>query len=48
MRLERAYLRRYTGMDGAHVSEDLMRLALASIANTAIVPMQDILDQPRP
>jgi 4-alpha-glucanotransferase len=41
---ERAYLRRYTGMDGAHVSQDVLRLALASIANTAIVPMQDILD----
>jgi 4-alpha-glucanotransferase len=41
---ERANVRRYTGMDGARVSEDLMRLALGSIANTAIVPMQDILD----
>jgi 4-alpha-glucanotransferase len=41
---ERAYLRRYTGIDGSHVSQDLMRLALGSIANTAIVPMQDVLD----
>jgi 4-alpha-glucanotransferase len=41
---ERAYLRRYTGIDGSRISEDLMRLALGSIANTAIVPMQDILD----
>jgi 4-alpha-glucanotransferase len=41
---ERGYLQRYIGADGSRISEDLMRLALGSIANTAIVPLQDVLD----
>jgi 4-alpha-glucanotransferase len=41
---ERADVCRYVGSDGSHISQDLMRLALASIARTAIIPLQDVLD----
>jgi 4-alpha-glucanotransferase len=41
---ERAHAMRYLDSDGEHISEDLMRLALSSTANTAIVPIQDVLD----
>ena len=41
---ERAHIRRYLGSDGPHTSAELMRLALSSTANTAIVPLQDVLD----
>jgi 4-alpha-glucanotransferase len=41
---ERLRVRRYVGTDGSHIAEDLMRLALSSIARTAIVPLQDVLD----
>jgi 4-alpha-glucanotransferase len=40
---ERAYARRYLATDGSRISEDLIRLALSSIANTALVPLQDVL-----
>jgi 4-alpha-glucanotransferase len=35
---------RYLGTDGSQIALDLMRLALESIARTAIVPLQDVLD----
>ncbi|HEY0582183.1 MAG TPA: 4-alpha-glucanotransferase [Chloroflexota bacterium] len=41
---ERVAVTRYLGTDGSHIAEDLMRLALESNANTAIVPLQDVLD----
>ncbi len=41
---ERAHAMRYLHSDGQRISEDLMRLALSSTANTAIVPIQDVLD----
>jgi 4-alpha-glucanotransferase len=44
---EREYVCRYIGGNGGargRVSEDLMRLALGSIARIAIVPLQDVLD----
>ncbi|MBV9578228.1 MAG: 4-alpha-glucanotransferase [Chloroflexi bacterium] len=41
---ERAHVCRYVGTDGSRIAEDLMRLALASVARTAIVPLQDVLD----
>lgn len=41
---ERAHLRRYIGRDVHEPAAELMRLALASIANTVIVPLQDVLD----
>jgi 4-alpha-glucanotransferase len=41
---ERSRVCRYLGTDGSHVAQDLMRLALGSIARTAIIPLQDVLD----
>jgi len=32
------------GTDGSQIAFDLIRLALQSIARTAIVPLQDVLD----
>jgi 4-alpha-glucanotransferase len=34
---------RYVGSDGRKIHEDLIRLLYASVANTAIIPMQDAL-----
>jgi 4-alpha-glucanotransferase len=36
-------VQRYLGTDGSDIAWDLIRLALASVANTAIIPMQDVL-----
>ena len=41
---EREHLARYLGADRPHTTENLMRLGLSSIANTAIVPLQDVLN----
>ncbi|MGI9149536.1 MAG: 4-alpha-glucanotransferase [Chloroflexota bacterium] len=41
---ERRSVRGYVGTDGAQITHDLIRLALSSTANTAIVPLQDVLD----
>ena len=40
---ERDYARRYLGSDGTDISWELIRLAWASVANTAITPVQDLL-----
>jgi 4-alpha-glucanotransferase len=40
---ERHNVQRYLGRDGADISWDFIRLALASVAELAIVPMQDAL-----
>jgi 4-alpha-glucanotransferase len=40
---ERHAARRYLGVDGQDIAWDLIRSALASVARTAIVPMQDLL-----
>jgi 4-alpha-glucanotransferase len=40
---ERVAVQRYLGRDGSDIAWDMIRMALASPANTAIVPMQDIL-----
>lgn len=40
---EQDHFRRYTATDGHDVSWDMIRLALASVANTAIAPMQDLM-----
>ncbi len=40
---ERLFVRRYTGTSGDEIHWDLIRTALASVADTAIVPMQDLL-----
>jgi 4-alpha-glucanotransferase len=41
---EREHLARYLGPERPHTTEEVMRLALSSTANTAIVPLQDVLD----
>ncbi len=41
---ERDYARRYMGRDGQDIVWDMIRLAYASVANTAVVPLQDMLD----
>jgi 4-alpha-glucanotransferase len=40
---ERAFARRYMATGGAEIHWDLIRLAFASVADTAIIPLQDIL-----
>lgn len=41
--LERQNVQLYLGRDGSDISWDFIRLALASVAELAIVPMQDVL-----
>jgi 4-alpha-glucanotransferase len=40
---EREFVLRYTGTSGEQIHWDLIRLALGSVADTAIVPLQDVL-----
>ena len=40
---ERRNVQIYLGRDGSDISWDLIRLALASVADLAVVPMQDVL-----
>jgi 4-alpha-glucanotransferase len=40
---ERAAVQTYLGRDGSDIAWDLIRVAWASVANTAIAPMQDVL-----
>jgi len=40
---ERAYALRYLGTDGSDITWDLIRLAWASVAHTAVTPVQDLL-----
>lgn len=37
-------MRRYLGVDGLDITWDLIRAALSSVAHTAVLPMQDLLD----
>jgi 4-alpha-glucanotransferase len=39
---EKDYLRRYLGSDGREIHWDMIRLALASVADLAVVPHQDV------
>jgi 4-alpha-glucanotransferase len=39
----RDHIRRYFGRDGGDVAWDFIRAALSSVADTAIIPMQDLL-----
>lgn len=41
---ERDYARKYLGRDGSDITWDLMRLAWASVANTAMTTTQDLLN----
>ena len=43
MRAERAYTRRYLNTDGSHIHRDFIRALHASVANTVIIPLQDVL-----
>ncbi len=43
---ERDKARRYLGRDGSGMAWDLMRLAFSSVANTAVVEMQDLFSLP--
>jgi 4-alpha-glucanotransferase len=40
---ERDYARKYLASDGSDIAWDLIRLAWASVANTAVAPVQDLL-----
>ena len=40
---ERAFVLKYLNSDGRAINWDLIRVALASVANTAIIPLQDVL-----
>ena len=40
---EKAFAREYLGTDGREMSWDLVRAVLASVADTAIAPLQDVL-----
>jgi 4-alpha-glucanotransferase len=40
---ERAFVLKYLNSDGSEINWDLIRAALASVANTAIIPLQDVL-----
>ncbi len=42
--LERAYCLDYLDSDGSEIHWDLIRAAWASVANTAVVPLQDVLE----
>jgi 4-alpha-glucanotransferase len=41
--MERSSALRYIGGDGREIHWDMIRLALSSVANTAILPVQDLL-----
>jgi 4-alpha-glucanotransferase len=43
LKRERDFVLRYTGTDGREINWDLIRVAFQSVANTAIIPAQDIL-----
>lgn len=40
---EREFVLKYLGTDGSEINWDFIRTALSSVANTAIIPMQDLL-----
>ncbi|MFN0112787.1 MAG: 4-alpha-glucanotransferase [Blastocatellia bacterium] len=40
---EREFILKYLGTDGRVINWDFIRLALASVADTAIIPLQDVL-----
>lgn len=41
---ERQFSRKYLSANGAGITKDLMRAALSSVADMAVVPFQDVLD----
>jgi 4-alpha-glucanotransferase len=40
---ERAFVLNYLGTDGREIHWDMIRLALGSVADTAVIPLQDVL-----
>ncbi|MFN2122513.1 MAG: 4-alpha-glucanotransferase, partial [Candidatus Promineifilaceae bacterium] len=40
---EKDHVRRYTARDGSDISWDMIRLAYASVADSAVVPLQDLM-----
>jgi 4-alpha-glucanotransferase len=40
---EREFVLKYLGSDGGEINWDFIRLALSSVSNTAIIPLQDVL-----
>jgi len=40
---EQDHVRRYTARDGSDISWDMIRLAYASVADSAVVPLQDLM-----
>ena len=40
---EREFVLKYLGTDGKNINWDFIRLALCSVANTVIIPLQDVL-----
>lgn len=40
---EREFVLKYLGSDGSEINWDFIRLALASVARTAIIPLQDVI-----
>jgi len=40
---ERSAVQRYLGRDGRDIAWDLIRLAMSSVANASVVPLQDVL-----
>lgn len=43
IQFERSFALRYVGTDGTEIHWDMIRLALGSVADTAIIPLQDVL-----
>jgi 4-alpha-glucanotransferase len=43
VRAEREFVLKYLGSDGREINWDFIRLAFSSVANTAMVPLQDLL-----
>jgi 4-alpha-glucanotransferase len=41
---EQASVLRYTGTDGSRIARDLTRLAFQSVAEIAVIPLQDLLE----
>lgn len=40
---EQDFVRRYTARDGNDIAWDMIRMAMASVANTAVIPLQDLM-----
>jgi len=43
LRREREFALRYLNTDGAEINWDFIRAAVASVADTAVFPLQDVL-----